>query len=62
MSRKMEGASMMRVDRKLKRAIASREPGAKGKKASDADVARLAAESQHESLRWLTTITGDALR
>lgn len=57
----LEGASD-RADRKLRTVIASREPGKRGRKATDAEVARAAAESQHHALAWLADLTGAALR
>ena len=66
MSRKSLESASLRADRKLRNAIASRESARKGKRrrkpASDEQVARAAAESQHHALAWLADLTGEALR
>lgn len=64
MQRKALESASTRADRKLQNAIASRtsKRGGKRKRASDADLARAAAESQHHALTWLADLTGAALR
>lgn len=63
MQRKALETAALRADRKLRTAIASRTGKRKGaKRASDAEVARAAAESQHHAIAWLADLTGAALR